>query len=342
MSAARFRYTCQTTLTRATGSETRVERQTPMYESFYGLRERPFDLALNPRRLLLTPQHREALGNLEYGILTRNGVTLLLGEAGTGKTTLIRTAFVRAETETPGGTAAWAYLRNPTLQRGEFLEFLAARFGLSSEAAISKIRLLDELERALLAGKKAVLIIDEAQSVPLELLEEVRLLANIESDSAKLLPVILAGQPELADRLNEPGLRQLKQRIALRFTLVPFQLPETAAYIAARIDEAGGTPARVFTREAVLLVHQRSGGIPRTINVICENALLTGYVEEQRPVGREVIEAVCRDFDLWSGAAAAAPISPSVPEPAAPEVTEPDTVLRPERGRGWAIWRRSS
>src|SRR6185436_19739480 len=172
--------------------------------------------------------------------------------------------------------------------RAEFLEFLVARFGLSSQAATSKVRMLDELERALLSGKKAVLIIDEAQSVPLELLEEVRLLANIESDSAKLLPVILAGQPELAERLNEPGLRQLKQRVALRCTLKPFQLNETAAYVAARIDSVGGVPSHVFTRDAVLAVHQHSGGIPRTINVICENALLTGYVEEQRPVGRDV------------------------------------------------------
>ena len=242
-----------------------------MYESFYGLQEHPFDLALNPRRLLLTPQHREALGNLEYGILSKNGVTLLVGEAGTGKTTLIRTAFARAEAEYPGGTAAWAYLKNPTLQRAEFLEFLVARFALSSQAATSKVRLLDEFERALLSGKKAVLIIDDAQSVPLELLEEVRLLANIESDSAKLLPVVLAGQPELAERLNEPVLRQLKQRVALRCTLKPFQLNETAAYIAARIDSVGGVPSHVFTRDAVLAVHQHSGGIPRTINVICED-----------------------------------------------------------------------
>jgi general secretion pathway protein A len=312
-----------------------------MYESFYRLQERPFDLALNPRKLLLTPQHREALGNLEYGILSKNGVTLLLGEAGTGKTTLIRTAFARAEAETPGGTAAWAYLKNPTLQRGEFLEFLVARFGLSANAATSKVRLLDELERALLAGKKAVLIIDEAQSVPLELLEEVRLLANIESDSAKLLPVILAGQPELADRLNEQGLRQLKQRIALRCTLKPFQLNETAAYIAARIDGVGGTPSHVFTRDAVVAVHQHSNGIPRTINVICENALLTGYVEEQRPVGREVVEAVVRDFDLWSTAVVEPPAAPSAPVATedTPDVTESAKPL-PERGRSWAIWRR--
>jgi general secretion pathway protein A len=318
-----------------------------MYESFYGLQEHPFDLALNPRRLLLTPQHREALGNLEYGILTKNGITLLVGEAGTGKTTLIRTAFARAEAESPSGTAAWAYLKNPTLQRAEFLEFLVARFALSSQAATSKVRLLDELERALLSGKKAVLIIDEAQSVPLELLEEVRLLANIESDSAKLLPVILAGQPELAERLNEPGLRQLKQRVALRCTLKPFQLNETAAYIAARIDSVGGVPSHVFTRDAVLAVHQHSGGIPRTINVICENALLTGYVEEQRPVGRDLIEAVVRDFDLWSTAVVEPPVSPTARAPIAEPLetlsSDVDVSVKPvgERSRSWAIWRRS-
>ena len=209
------------------------------------------------------------------------------------------------------------------------------------------MRLLDELERALLSGKKAVLIIDEAQSVPLELLEEVRLLANIESDSAKLLPVILAGQPELAERLNEPGLRQLKQRVALRCTLKPFQLSETAAYVAARIGSVGGIPSHVFTRDAVLAVHQHSGGIPRTINVICENALLTGYVEEQRPVGRDVVEAVVRDFDLWSTAVVEPPVAPSsrasIAEPLEMPSSDVDVSVKPiaERSRGWAIWRRS-
>jgi type II secretory pathway predicted ATPase ExeA len=271
-----------------------------MYESFYGLHSPPFDLALNPHSLLLTPQHREALGNLEYGIRERVGVTVIIGEAGTGKTTLIRTAVASAEAEAPGSTEAWAYLRNPTLERHEFLEFLAARFHLPGDAATSKSRLIDELERMLYDGRRAALIVDEAQSVPVALLEEVRLLANIEADAQKLFPVVLVGQPELGERLNEPSLRQLKQRVALRCTLTPMSLKQTAAYIAGRIEHAGGHPGALFSREAVMVVYERLRGIPRTINVICQNALLTGYAEGQRPVGRDTVEAVCRDFDLMS------------------------------------------
>jgi general secretion pathway protein A len=278
-----------------------------MYERFYGLRERPFDLTPNPRYLLLTDTHREALGNLEYGISARKGITVLIGEAGTGKTTLIRTAFARASSN-PGRPTSWMYLKNPRLNRSEFLEFLAARFDLPSEMAQSKTRLLDELESQLLDGRRAALVIDEAQSVPLDLLEEVRLLANIESDTEKLLPVILVGQPELATRLNEPALRQLKQRVALRCSLSPLSLRESAGYIAGRIEIGGGDPAQIFSREAVLRIYERSRGIPRTISVICDNALLTGYAEEERPVGPNLIETVCRDFDLPQVAKASATV----------------------------------
>jgi general secretion pathway protein A len=280
-----------------------------MYERFYGLRERPFDLTPNPRYLLLTDTHREALGNLEYGISSGKGVTVLTGEAGTGKTTLIRTAFARANSD-PGRPTSWVYLKNPRLKRSEFLEFLATRFDLPREMAASKTRLLDELERQLVEGRRAALVIDEAQSVPLDLLEEVRLLANIESDTEKLLPVILVGQPELAERLNEPALRQLKQRVALRCALAPLSLRESAGYIAGRIEIGGGEPAQIFTRDAVLKIYERSRGIPRTISVICDNALLTGYAEEERPVGARLIEAVCQDFDLPPIAKAPSAVAP--------------------------------
>ena len=270
-----------------------------------------------------------------------------IGEAGTGKTTLIRTAFNRAEAEAPGSTDAWAYLRNPTLSRSEFFQFLADRFGLSKEVGSSKLRLLDELERMLLDGRRAALIVDEAQSVPLELLEEVRLLANIESDSQKLIPVVLAGQPELADRLNETALRQLKQRVALRCTLQPLSLPETAAYMVCRIEQAGGKPAELFSRESVITIHERSRGIPRTINVICTNALLTGYAEGQRPVSRETVDAVCRDFDLVGTPNEPPALPPQEPlstpsaRPAAMQSysrTEP--TVEAVRGRSWGFGRK--
>ena len=245
-----------------------------MYESFFGLDERPFDLTPNPRYLVLTDGHREALSNLEYGIASRKGVTLLLGEAGTGKTTIIRTAIERQPDR-----VHCVHLQNPALDRTEFVEMLATRFALSARAAESKTAFLLELE-ALLAkrsanGESTVLVVDEAQSLPLELLEEIRLLANIETNDEKLLSVILAGQPELADRLNERSLRQLKQRVALRCQLNPLTLQESCAYIAGRIRAAGGVGAHTFTREAVTLMHERSHGIPRTLNVIADNALVT-------------------------------------------------------------------
>ena len=210
-----------------------------MYEAFFGLDSRPFDLTPDPRYLFLTPSHREALSNLEYGISARTGVTVLVGEAGTGKTTLIRAtldARDQAKTKT-------IYMNNPTLTRSEFLEFMAAEFQLPSQAADSKTRLLRDLEDALLEMLKAditpALIIDEAHSLPYELLEEIRLLANIDTAKVKLLPIILAGQPELAVRLNDQSLRQLKQRVELRCDLRPLDLGETGAYITARVKVAG-------------------------------------------------------------------------------------------------------
>ena len=271
-----------------------------MYESFYGFRERPFDLTPSPRFLVLTDVHREALSNLEYGIASRKGITLLIGEAGTGKTTLIRTAVERQPSR-----VHCVQLHNPALTRSEFVEMLAARFQLTEEARTSKAALLLQLEKLLIArraeGESTVLVVDEAQSLPLDLLEEIRLLANIETNDEKLLSVIIAGQPELAGRLNEDSLRQLKQRVALRCELRALTAQETAAYLAGRIRAAGGVGAQVFSREAVLLIHERSRGIPRVISVIADNALVNGFALSQRPVTSNTIREVCRDFDLGTG-----------------------------------------
>jgi general secretion pathway protein A len=268
-----------------------------MYEEFYGLRERPFDLTPNPKFLVLTESHREVLLNLEYGIASRKGVTLLIGEAGSGKTTVIRAAMERQPVK-----VHCVHLHNPTLSRAEFNELLASRFGLSEQATVSKATMLVELEQLLTqrrdAGEKTVLIVDEAQSLPLDLLEEIRLLANIETNDEKLLSVIIAGQPELAARLNERALRQFKQRVALRCQLKPLTAQETAAYIVGRIRAAGGVAAEVFTRQAVAMMHDRAQGLPRTISVIADNALLGGYAAGQRPVGTELVAEICRDFDF--------------------------------------------
>jgi general secretion pathway protein A len=269
-----------------------------MYEKFYGLRERPFDLTPNPRYLYLTGSHREALSNLQYGITGRKGITLLIGEAGTGKTTIVRAALEAIAAP----STRCVYLSNPVLTRAEFYEFLAAKFGLSERAGSSKARFLFELEESVLArhrtGGVTALVIDEAQSLPHELLEEVRLLANFESATDKLLPVVLAGQPELAARLEHEELRQLKQRVALRCDLAALDIRETAAYISGRISIAGGDSSLIFTRAAVRTIYERSRGIPRTISVICDNALLTGFAAGVTPVGSDLVLEVCRDFRL--------------------------------------------
>ncbi|WP_396626538.1 ExeA family protein [Luteitalea sp.] len=304
-----------------------------MYEPFFGLRERPFDLTPNPRYLFLTNRYREALGNLVYGLAGRKGLTVLTGEAGTGKTTLLTVAL--AQWREAGHLVAT--LRNPTMDRLEFLQFLAQEFGLSEAAAQSKTVMLKEFEALLrqrhAAGLLTALVIDEAHSLPTELLEEIRLLANIETPDTKLLPLILLGQPELADRLNDPSLRQLKQRVALRCSLVPLDLRETAAYLAKRIQLAGGDSLNLFTREAVTAIHHGSGGIPRLINVISDNALVNGFAAGVRPVGQDIIRDVCLDFDLPvlsatlpPGAAGAAQAVGSTAPPAAAVAVAPAVV----------------
>src|SRR5712691_3851630 len=258
-----------------------------MYERYYGLRERPFDLTPNPRYLFLSTKHREALSHLHYGISGRKGITVLVGDAGTGKTTLVHTALERQREE---HTCA-VYLSNPLLTRKEFFEFLAWGFGLDAGAEASKTRFVLELTRTLLARREAggtsALVIDEAQCLPYELMEEIRLLANIETATDKLLPVVMVGQPELADRLNEPSLRQLKQRVALRCVLPALDGSETAAYIANRVRIAGGDSRQLFTPQAIATIFERSHGIPRTISVICDNALVSGFASDERPVGRD-------------------------------------------------------
>ena len=269
-----------------------------MYLRYYGLRELPFELTSSPRFLFLSPRHREALSTIEYGLSAAKAATVLVGDAGTGKTTLLRTAL---ESEICRNVKC-VYLHNPTLTRTEFIAMLSRQLELGKEAEESKAAMLTALETSLRskreAGQIVALVVDEAQSLSYELLEEVRLLGNIETATEKLLPLVLAGQPEFADRLNERELRQLKQRIALRCELKPLTLEETATYVASRIRAAGGEAARLFTREAVVLIHQHSGGTPRTISVICDNALVTAMALGRQRVDRQVVLEVCEDFDL--------------------------------------------
>src|SRR4051812_39069311 len=281
-----------------------------MYTDFYRLTELPFELSPNPKYLLLTPRHREALANLQYGISARKSLTLLTGEAGTGKTTLIKAALQSDACR----SARIVHLANPMLSREEFIEFLALAFELSESAMRSKTTLLHELavllEQRRAEGVTTSLVVDEAQVLPEELLEEVRLLANIETAAEKLLPVVLVGQPELANRLNKPSLRQLKQRVALPCTLGLLDLIETDAYIRGRLHVAGAENVSLFARDAVSLIHERSGGVPRTVSVICDNALVNGFAAGVHTIGAEIIREVCADFDFGARPAAGMRLSP--------------------------------
>jgi general secretion pathway protein A len=287
-----------------------------MYIDFYGLRELPFELTPNPRFLLLTPRQREALANLQYGITARKPVTILVGEAGTGKTTLLHAVL---NGEACRG-AHLLHVTNPTLSRSDFLEALARGFGLSPSAESSKSTLIAELEGVLRSrhsqSMTTALVVDEAQALSLELLEEVRLLSNLETTTAKLLPIVLAGQPELADRLNDSTQRQLKQRVALRCTLSLLDVAETAAYIAGRLRVAGHVGGSIFTSDAVSVVHARSRGVPRTISVICDNALVNGYAAGEKTIGPGIVNSVCDDFDLGVVGLRSPPVAPRRHSPA--------------------------
>jgi general secretion pathway protein A len=267
-----------------------------MYTAHFGLRDRPFELTANPRYLFLTPSHREALAAVRYAITSRRGIAVLTGEAGCGKTTVIQAALQgRCATTT-------VFINNPTLTRSEFVDYLGRAFSLSAEARTSKTAFLFELSAELTrlqaSGASVALIVDEAQCLPYELLEEVRFLANMETPTDKLLPVVLVGQPELDDRLNEHELRQLKQRIAVRTALQPLSAGETAAYIDGRVRIAGGRGPSLFAPDAMSEIHLHARGIPRTISVISDNALVAAFARGAARVTRDIVRDVCADFDL--------------------------------------------
>jgi general secretion pathway protein A len=269
-----------------------------MYESYFGLNELPFELTANPKYLFLTGRQREALSILQYGLFSGKPITILLGEAGTGKTTLIRAAL---ESERCRDVRC-VYVDNPVLTIDDFVRLLALKFDLGIDVSTSKSLLLDRLESTLRErrsrGEITALVVDEAQSLSSGLLEELRLLANMETPTQKLLPLVMAGQPELAQRFEQPELRQLKQRVTLRCELAPFEMADTADYIASRIRTGGGNASRLFSQEAVLLIHERSRGIPRSINVICDNALLNAMALRRPFVDRAMVIEVCRDLKL--------------------------------------------
>lgn len=268
-----------------------------MYRKFFGLRENPFNVNPDPRYLFLTEHTQEALSCLTYGIQKRKGFILLSGEVGTGKTTLVNKLLEWLHRE----GVATAFLFNPRLSVTQFFDFVMADFGVTCESRL-KSQVLMRLNHWLLeryrAGDSAVLIIDEAQNLSLQLLEEIRLLTNLETSTEKLLQIVLSGQPELELKLKLPELRQLRQRITLRCRTHPLTPSETRGYIAQRLSIAGADSLPIFTPETIEVVHKYSRGIPRVINLLCEHALISAFADQQRPVPADIVESVAREFEL--------------------------------------------
>lgn len=268
-----------------------------MYKKFFGLRENPFNANPDPRFLFQTRETQEALACLTYGIQRRRGFVLLTGEVGTGKTTLLNKLldWLRGEQVTT------AFVFNSQLSVGEFLDFMMADFGIARGVRF-KSQVLLRLNQWLLeryrAGQTAVLIVDEAQNLTPEVLEEIRLLTNLETSTEKLLQIVLSGQPELEKKLNQPSLRQLRQRIMLRCKTYPLTLEQTRGYIAERLRIAGSNGTPIFTPEAIEIIDRYSRRIPRMVNFLCEHALITAFAEEKKPIPASLIEGVARDLDL--------------------------------------------
>jgi len=267
-----------------------------MYKEFFGLDDAPFTLTPDPRFMVFTPSYNEVLARLYYGLENGKGLIVVTGEVGTGKTTAMRWALRRLD-----ASVLAAYLINPRLSIDEFYQSVTQLLGIKEWSNKSELltlmgRVLEERHRR---GLKTVIIIDEAHELTDYVLEEIRLLLNFESDTAKHLQIVLTGQPELRDRLNQANLRQLKQRVALRALVHPLpDVGEVRRYITERMSIAGCTQPDVFTPEAVNLIFQCSEGIPRNINNLCENALLAAYSESQRVIGRAIIEDVAENLDM--------------------------------------------
>jgi len=267
-----------------------------VYKAFFGLKLNPFNLSPDPQFLYRSAQHEEAIANLIYGVQSRKGFIALTGEVGTGKTTMLECLrdFLDAQ------RIPFAFLFNSQLTADQFFEMIAWDFDLPGER--TKTAVLFALNDMLLAraaeGKTTVLIVDEAHNLDWTVLEEIRLLGNLENRRGKLIQVIIAGQPELDNKLDAPQYRQLKQRIALRCMLQPFSEGETARYIASRLAHAGMPEQNVFPPEVVRAIAQRTQGIPRLINSVCENLLLTSFAMESRMATMEMLDEVSSDLRL--------------------------------------------
>jgi general secretion pathway protein A len=270
-----------------------------MYKEFYGFTRYPFDITPDPNFFCETSRHNELLASLYHGVQRRKGFVVATGEVGTGKTLLARCLFSLLNRD----HVSFAYVFNPLLSTNEFLQYALADLGLRTPAK-TKVELLFDLNQFLIRryrqGSTAALVVDEAHLLSWELLEEIRLLTNLEAGQQKLLQIILIGQPELERKIDAPELRQLKQRIALRCRLYPLSESETRKYVAHRLTlaGAGARTESIFTAAALSLIYDYSGGTPRLINTICENALISGFATKQPSIGSEFIREVAADLCL--------------------------------------------
>jgi type II secretory pathway predicted ATPase ExeA len=276
-----------------------------MYRYFYGINDFPFGACPDPRFLYKMPHVQEALACLQYGIASRKGFVVMTGEVGTGKTTLLKTVL----SSFTDRRISTAFVFNPRLDTLDFLEFVLADFGIPANPRgrpgmpQTKSGMLMQLNRWLIDrfrnGELCAIVVDEAQNLSCELLEEIRLLTNLETSSEKLVQIVLSGQPELEEKLRDPAVRQLRQRIQLWCRTRPLTADETKLYVSNRLRIVGATQP-IFSPDAVQVVHQYSKGIPRIINLICEHSMISAYVEQIKPIPARIVESVCRELDLDS------------------------------------------
>src|SRR6201984_2102414 len=268
-----------------------------MYKSFFGLKENPFNVNPDPRYLFLTKQIEEALSGLMYGIQTRKGFITLTGEVGTGKTTLVNRLLDLLHLK----RTKTAFLFNSRMNSSQLFDFILAEFDIPCDNR-SKSQQLMKLNHWLLdryrAGETAVLIVDEAQNLTFPVLEEIRLLTNLETSTEKLLQIVLSGQAELEEKLKLPQMRQLRQRIMLRCQTSAFTREQARDSIRERLRSGGPDGQPIFSEKAIDMVHLYSFGIPRVMNLLCEHSLVNGYAEQQRPIQPEIVEEVAREFQL--------------------------------------------
>jgi general secretion pathway protein A len=266
-----------------------------MYRKFYGFQERPFEITPDPKFVYLSEIHQEALAHLQYAVREGKGFSVITGEAGTGKTTLIHMLLSKLD------GVRTSFIFNPILDRADFLNYICDDLGIESEGMKSRGQSLMALHNFLLdcftRDEKVFLIIDEAQSLDPGLLQEVRLLTNLETSKNKLLHVILLGQPELDQILKERRFRPLKQRITVRYCLRPLRLKETKDYILFRLKRAGARKIAIFDNGAIKEIYCYSKGIPRLINIVCDNALLSGFALGENRIGKTIIRDVIKDLE---------------------------------------------